>query len=87
MTLYKVTAREIYLPSGIIRLTAGQAHDRAHNLKKTKDTAPNDNRSAYQILAPIGFKKGEILWFDGQINKSMAKDLDPLAVKDDSQKD
>lgn len=69
MRKIKVTGEFIYLHSGNVKLTERQARDRAHGVKQVKD-------DLYEITGPIGFKRGEVFSFDGDIGKGFADDVE-----------
>lgn len=55
--------------SGVLQLTDEQYRSRAHALK------PLGN-GLYQVTGPIGFKHGELVGFDGEVNKALMQALE-----------
>lgn len=71
MKEYQVTAKQVTLTAGLLKLTAEQAKPRAHALKAT------DKVGVFEILQPVSFKAGEVFSWDGQLGKALADDLTP----------
>jgi hypothetical protein len=67
---YAVTARVLELGHGVIGLSDAQAKLRQHALKKV-------GKGRFEILAPVQFKAGEVLEFDGDLPKSLVTKLEP----------
>lgn len=69
MRKIKVVGHFITLHSGRVRLDEKQARARQHGLKKVEG-------DTYEIIGPVGFKSGEMFWFDGSIGKAHAEDIE-----------
>lgn len=69
MRKFKVIGSFVVLHSGQIRLTERQARDRAHAVKLVKD-------DLFEITGPVGFKFGEVFYFDGEIGKGHVEDVE-----------
>lgn len=73
------------LSSGVIGLVHAQAEPRAPSLRPLEvDEKAKTGR--YEVIAPVQFKAGEILWVDGDLTKALATRLQeaggrPLAAK------
>lgn len=55
--------------SGVVLLTKDQASLRSNNLKDLDD-------GFFEILAPIQFKRGETLGFDGEVPKALLEEIE-----------
>lgn len=69
MRKIKVTGDFIFLHSGKVRLDKKQAKAREHGVKHVE----ND---VYEITGPVGFKRGEVFFYDGDIGKSHVEDVE-----------
>lgn len=78
MKLYKVIAKDASFHSGMVRLTKDQARRRVHNLQEVEGGS-SDERTSFEIIATIHFKYGEIFWFQGDVNKSKAVEVELVA--------
>lgn len=74
MTRYKVTARSVVIPSGVIALTAGQAGTRQHNLKPL-------GSGRFEIQRAVEFKAGEEFGYEGDLPKALADNLEEIEVQ------
>ncbi len=68
MQLYIVTTFWVNLSTGIVELTEKQYSSRQHNLKKL-------GGNKYDILKPVQFKRGEVFGYEGEMGKSLGKDM------------
>lgn len=66
---YVVTARQVTLTDGRVRLTPEQASARMHALVETS------KKGVYDIRGEVSFKRGEQLGWDREMPKAMADDL------------
>jgi len=66
---YMVTARQVTLTDGRVRLTAAQASARVHALVETS------KKGVYEIRGEVSFKRGEELAWDRELPKGMAEDM------------
>lgn len=64
MQRYLIIAAVASFAAGILELTPVQASARSHALKPLGD-------SLYEVTAPVQFKNGEVVGYDGEINKSL----------------
>lgn len=71
MCKIKVTGDFIFLHSGKVRLNEKQAKAREHGLKHVEG-------DVYEITGPVGFKRGEVFGYDGEIGKSHAEDVEEI---------
>ena len=71
MKKYQITSAYVNFNSGTIELTEDQYRRRRHALKHIKG-------NKYEIVKPTGFKQGELVGYDGEVNKSLLKDVTPL---------
>jgi len=55
---------------GRLRLSTAQAASRSHALRHLED-------DLYEIISPVSFKLGEVLEWDGEINKTLADVVEP----------
>lgn len=69
MRKIKVLGEFIHLHSGKVKLSERQARDRSHGVRKIKD-------DLFEITSPIGFKRGEIFSFDGDLGKGQSEDVE-----------
>lgn len=79
MRKIKVIGSFIVLHSGKVRLNAKQAKAREHGVKLIKD-------DVYEITGPVGFKLGEVFFYDGEIGKSHVESVEQEAPKKKSEK-
>lgn len=70
MRRYIVIAASANFNSGILELTREQAAPRGHSLD------PLD-KDLYLIKAPVQFKAGENIGYDGDVNKAMLALIEP----------
>lgn len=68
MKKYMVSGPYARFMSGVLRLTEEQYRSREHALDPLGD-------GRYRITAPTGFKRGEVLGFDGEVNKDLLQDI------------
>lgn len=61
---YKVIGDFIEFHSGLLELDDGQSKPRIHNLRKIND-------STFEVMRKVQFKRGEIIGYDGELNKYM----------------
>jgi len=71
MKAYTVTGAPLYLHTGELELTDAQARDRHQNL------VPAEGKNRYRILAPVCFKAGETIGYDGNQAKKLKSLLRP----------
>ncbi len=76
MKKYTITGSPVRLVNGVLGLTEDQAKPRLHNLNALK------KKGTFEIVQPVVFKAGEVIGFDGDIPKSLAK----LMESDDASK-
>lgn len=57
--------------SGVVKLDRNQAATREHALRHLQG-------DVYEILAPIQFKAGEVLGYDGGVNRSFLQLMTPV---------
>jgi hypothetical protein len=69
MRKIKVTGDFIVLHGGNVRLNEKQAKAREHAVKHIKD-------DLYEITGPVGFKRGEVFYFDGDVGKGHVEDVE-----------
>jgi len=81
MKFFRVTARSMNLNSGVVRLTGQQAQSRQHCLDLIGGFDKKTGVADYLITAPIQFKQDEMFWFDGEVNKATAREVEVLAEK------
>ena len=62
------TLKILTLASGRLQLSNAQAKPRLHNLKQI-------DGDIYEIIAPVQFKAGEEIGYDGEINKMLMLDV------------
>lgn len=74
MRKIKVIGSFIVLHSGKVRLNQTQAKAREHGVKLVKE-------DIYEITGPVGFKHGEVFFYDGEIGKSHVEDVEDEAAK------
>jgi len=74
MQRYIIIATVAGFASGILELTSGQASARTHALKPLGD-------SLYEVTAPVQFKNGEVIGYDGEINKSLLQLVTPTSAE------
>jgi len=67
MNKFTITGSPVRLVGGVLGLTEKQAQPRLHNLKAQK------KKGTFEIIEPVVFKAGEVIGFDGDIPKSLAK--------------
>jgi len=73
MIRYIVTALFVNIMSGTLELTDEQYMSRAHALKPVKGM---DDQ--YEVTGRVQFKRGEEIGYDGEVNKSLVKSLQPV---------
>lgn len=71
-----VTGTAIQLISGILELTPEQAAARSTALD-------NLGEGLYLITAPVQFKRGETIGYDGEVSKALTEEITPLEVEVD----
>lgn len=69
MRKIRVKGDFIVLHSGKVRLDPKQAKAREHGIRHVKD-------DTYEIVSPVGFKRGEVFYFDGEIGKTHVEDVE-----------
>ena len=69
MRKIKVVGDFITLYSGRVRLDKTQARAPSHSITLVKD-------DLYEINGPIGFKRGEVFYFDGEVGKGYTEDVE-----------
>jgi hypothetical protein len=67
---YTVTAPAARFAAGVLSLTGEQAARRKHALRHLKD-------DRYEITAPVEFKAGEVIGYDGDMPKALAVLMEP----------
>lgn len=79
MNKFTIIGSPVRLNGGVLGLTEGQAKPRLHHLKAQK------KKGTFEIIQPVVFKVGEVIRFDGDIPKSLAKlmESDDASKKDD----
>jgi len=79
MKKFTIIGSPVRLNGGVLGLTEGQAKPRLHHLKAQK------KKGTFEIIQPVVFKVGEVIRFDGDIPKSLAKlmESDDASKKDD----
>lgn len=71
-------SKGITIASGILLLTAAQGNARAHALA-------NLGEGLYEIRQPVQFKHGEVIGYDGDINKTLLERIvEVTAVKEET---
>ena len=84
MTKYKIVGKYAsFNPSpGILELTDEQYARRKHALKKVdkkgRAIKKMEGVAIYEIIAPTGFKHGEVIGFDGDVNKLLMQELEDI---------
>lgn len=69
MKRYQVTTFSITIPvESKVALTEKQAALRAASIKKIKG-------GGYEVIAPLTFKRGEVIGYDGELPKVLATEL------------
>lgn len=71
MDTFRVDAVSVTIRAGIVELDEAQAKRRAGFISKNED-------GSYTVNAPIGFKKGEVFGYDGEVNRAMLTLVSPL---------
>jgi hypothetical protein len=79
MKTYEVTGTYVSVNSGTLRLKPEQAAARAHALKET-------GKHLFEVLSPVGFKRGEVFGYDGQINKALLSEVAETGKKAEGKK-
>lgn len=77
MKKYEVVGRSVAFAAGRLALSEGQAAVRAHALRHV-------GSSVYEVVQPVEFKQGEVIGYDGEVNKTLApviESVDSLAAK------
>ena len=69
MKRYEVIAPFVLIHAGALQLTDEQALSRKGFLTRTK------KKGVYLVDVPTGFKRGELIGFDGEIDRSLMLDL------------
>jgi len=71
MKRYVVTGASANFASGVLKLTKEQAKAREHALEDLGD-------GYFEVMTPVGFKRGEIVGFDGEVNKALLQLVDEI---------
>lgn len=74
MKTYKVIGACASFMSGVLRLTEEQYQARRHALNPVGGVL-------YQVVQPTGFKQGEILGYEGEVNKTLLQDITPIETQ------
>lgn len=74
MKTYKVIGAYASFMSGVLRLTEEQYEARRHALHPV-------GGDLYQVVQPTGFKQGEILGYEGEVNKTLLQDITPIEAE------
>jgi hypothetical protein len=69
MQLFQITSPFVQFHSGALRLTDEQARVRLGSITPTKE------KGVYLIDSPVGFKRGEVIGFDGEMNRMLQLEL------------
>lgn len=68
MITYHVTGSFVTINSGKVTLTESQAKRRSHAIKAL-------GGCVYEVVRSIGFKRGEVFGFDGEVNKKLLQSM------------
>lgn len=81
MNEYQVLGESVTLHSGLVLLTEAQYKSRSFAVSATEE------EGVYQVEKPVSFKRGEVFFYDGHLNKLQADLLDEPVAKpaDDKQ--
>lgn len=71
MRRYIVTGASANFAGGVLKLTKEQAKAREHALEDLGD-------GYFEVMTPVGFKRGEIVGFDGEVNKALLQLVDEI---------
>lgn len=71
MKRYEVISVKVTLASGVLQLSKEQAGCREHALRPMGD-------GLFLIDQPVEFKCGEVIGYDGEINKILMTEIEPL---------
>ncbi len=74
MKTYTVIGAYASFMSGVLKLTEEQYKARKHALNPVGD-------SLYQVVQQTSFKKGEILGYEGDVNKTLLQDITPVEAE------
>jgi hypothetical protein len=66
---YTVTGKSVLITGGVLTLSAAQAGDRSHALKKL------EAKGKFEITHPVTFKNGEQFGYEGDLPKALVSDL------------
>lgn len=68
MKKYRVSGPYAGFMSGVLQLTKEQYGQRLHALVPLGD-------GLYRVTAPTGFKRGEVIGFEGEVNKALVQEI------------
>lgn len=74
MNLYRVISKPIRLHAGKLKLNENQLAPRKHLLSP-------EAGDVFEIISPVEFKVGELIGYDGEVNKALLQGLEPIILK------